>query len=332
MSLTFSFFVIVFSIVLISVIVTFEIKSGNKIVLDKLNMELELKLENEARIKSIEKEAKLKELQNIKELTNKIQKLQLVEEFLIKPFVSQYSNNVHFITYGDHLFEKSKELIMNEAIESNFFNTVKSYSPQDLTESFSLEFKDVLSQKRGGGYWIWKFDIILQRLKEIPNHDILVYADAGCAINKHGYLLYEQYIKDLQQDDNFMISFQMSFIEEHWTCREMFKLFQIPPDSKIRKSGQYMGGILIMKNCQQTIEIFEQCIFILKSDQKVATDYYNDNNQESTFIENRHDQSILSIARKMRNTVVYKDETHFADFESEIAKKHPFLATRRKLS
>ena len=31
--------------------------------------------------------------------------------------------------------------------------------------------------KRGGGYWIWKFDIILNKLKQINNGDFLVYID-----------------------------------------------------------------------------------------------------------------------------------------------------------
>ena len=58
---------------------------------------------------------------------------------------------------------------------------------------------------------------------------------------------------------------------------------------------------------------------------------YNDN-QEDYFIDNRHDQSILSVIRKMynKNVVTIPDETWFYKFHSKIGLKYPFWATRRK--
>ena len=40
--------------------------------------------------------------------------------------------------------------------------------------------------KRGGGYWIWKLDIIKQAFSKIKENDIIVYLDSGCTLNKSG--------------------------------------------------------------------------------------------------------------------------------------------------
>ena len=71
------------------------------------------------------------------------------------------NEKLHFITYGDEKFEKTKKRIYKEAVNSKWFYSINCYGREDLTPSFSKEFENVLSMKRGGGYWIWKFYIIL---------------------------------------------------------------------------------------------------------------------------------------------------------------------------
>jgi hypothetical protein len=59
------------------------------------------------------------------------------------------------------------------------------------------------------------------------------------------------------------------------------------------------------------------------------TDHYN-NNQESYFKDNRHEQSIFSVIRKMHNPILLEDETWFNTFGNEKSLKYPFWATRKK--
>ena len=49
----------------------------------------------------------------------------------------------------------------------------------------------------------------------------------------------------------------------------------------------------------------------------------------SYFIDNRHEQSILSIIRKMGNPILLTDETWFP-FGSKKSLNYPFWATRKK--
>lgn len=79
-----------------------------------------------------------------------------------------------------------KNLLYNEALNSNWFNSISVYGPQDLDDEFKTRFKDILNLPHGSGYWIWKVYIINRKLDEIKEGDILIYLDAGCTINKKG--------------------------------------------------------------------------------------------------------------------------------------------------
>ena len=80
--------------------------------------------------------------------------------------------SLHFITYGDSNFENARERLLKQAKSSGWFKTQKAYTPHLLTHEFKDNFKHIISQKRGGGYWIWKYDIIMQGLNEIDDNDI----------------------------------------------------------------------------------------------------------------------------------------------------------------
>jgi hypothetical protein len=48
------------------------------------------------------------------------------------------------------------------------------------------------------------------------------------------------------------------------------------------------------------------------------------------FIDNRHDQSILSLVRKKRGSIVLMDETYFQPFGNKESLRFPFWATRKR--
>ena len=70
---------------------------------------------------------------------------------------------------------------------------------------------------------------------------------------------------------------------------------------------------------------------ILKKDRYLFTDKYN-NNQETYFRDNRHDQSISSLYRKLNGSIVIPtDETfHPQPFGKGKSLEFPIWATRKK--
>jgi len=234
------------------------------------------------------------------------------------------TQKIHLITYGDKNYIRSKQRINNEAINSNWFHNVTIYGPEDLGEDFKNEFNDILKQPRGGGYWIWKFDIIKQQLIKINKNDILIYLDAGCSININGKKRFYEYIEMLNNSDKEIISFQLPHLEICYTIKELLQHFDID------EPKQFMASILIMKNTEKMMKIIDECINILRKDHLLVTDHYNKIGQCKEFKDNRHDQSILSLVRKKYGSIILKDETYFKLFGNDESKKFPFWVTRKK--
>ena len=121
---------------------------------------------------------------------------------------------IHLITYGNDKYKKSKERLYNEALNTNWFDTITVYGPEDLDIDFRKRFKSILKKSKGGGYWIWKSHIIKKKLNEINDNDILIYLDAGCSINIKGKKRFEEYIDLLNNSNEGIISFQLKNIEK----------------------------------------------------------------------------------------------------------------------
>lgn len=241
------------------------------------------------------------------------------------------SQKIHLITYGDNKFKKSKQRINNEAIYSRWFDTINIYGPEHLSEEFKHEFNDILKKPRGAGYWIWKFDIIKQRLTKLANNDILIYLDAGCSINTKGKTRFNEYIELLNNSSESIISFQCKgAIENRYTTKELFHHFNMNVNDNNGNSRQIHATVLIMKNNEKMMKLIDECINVLRTDHLLVTDHYNKMEQCSEFIDNRHDQSILSLVRKKHGSIELIDETYFQPFGNKESIQYPFWATRKR--
>lgn len=233
----------------------------------------------------------------------------------------------HLITYGDLKFNNAKKRLVKEAYNTNWFDTITSYGPEDLDDEFKFRFKEILKQPRIGGYGIWRPYIINKKINEINNNDILIYLDAGCSINQFGKKRFDEYINLLNNSDGGIISFQMPHNEKQYTTIEVFNYFNIDINSEIANTGQILDGILIMKKNNNLINMNNIWFNTIYDNPLLFTDYYN-KNQEDYFKDNRHEQSIFSVIRKMNNPILLLDETYIIPFGSSESLKYPFWATR----
>lgn len=247
---------------------------------------------------------------------------------------------IHFITYGDKKFEKAKQRLLKEADVFGEFETIKGYGPEDLSPEFKERFNTILSQPRGGGYWIWRPYILKDAMDKINENEYLVYLDAGCRLNPIGKKRFNEYIEMFEGSDYGIMSFQMSGNngpgglekEKHWTIKEIFEYFEIDENDTIRESGQYLGGILIMKKNKHLKEYLKTFMKVVEDNPFLCTDDYNKKDQAVFFRENRHEQSITSILRKkMGSIVIDGDESWITPFGEPESLKYPFWATRSKV-
>lgn len=248
---------------------------------------------------------------------------------------------IHFITYGNYVFEKAKTRLINQAKEFYPFKTIKGYGPEDLPSVFTHQYKDILDMKRGGGYWIWRPIILKQKLDDMNDNEFLIYLDAGCHLNKHGMNRFYEYINLLDNSQYGAMSFQMSGNkgrgglekEKRWTIKEIFNYFNVNPNSDIGNSGQYLGGILVLKKNKHLMDLMDLFIKAVYDHPLMFTDYYNNNmKQHPEFKENRHEQSVFSILRKLYGSVVIDgDESFMVPFGKGESLNYPFWATRSKI-
>jgi|688.fasta_scaffold335554_2 hypothetical protein len=245
---------------------------------------------------------------------------------------------IHFITYGNHVFEKSKLRLVNQAKHFYPFKSISGCGPADLPRDFTEKFKNILDMKRIAGYGIWRPIILKQKLEQIDENEFLIYLDAGCNINNNAIKRFNEYIDLLDKSEYGMISFQMSGNknpkdfqkEKWWTTKEIFNYFNVIPDSNIGNSAQYLDGILIMKKNKHLMNLIDLWIKSVYDNPIMFTDYYNNSKQHPDFKENRHEQSVFSLIRKINGSLILDDETWFIPFGNEDSLKYPFWASRTK--
>lgn len=238
-----------------------------------------------------------------------------------------------FITFGGPTpnFHNSVTRICLEAENLSFFDEIKGFTECDLQndEIFWKKHGDfITNSRRGYGYWMWKSYLIKKSFEELKENDILIYCDAGCQINSNGKQRLNEYIDMLNSNkENYgLISFQLEFKEVQYTKKSIFDKFQISENDK-NISIQCLGGIIIIKKNNHSINIIDEWY-------KNCQDYnmINDSicDEDINFIDNRNDQSILSVLVNKYGSIKMKDETYFHPNWETDGFCYPFWAKRIK--
>ena len=247
--------------------------------------------------------------------------LESMNSYVHKNDINQYENiisRVHFISYGDDNFTISRERIKIQAILSCLFKTINIYSPDFLDEPFKNDFKYLLSQKRGAGYWCWKYFILLETMKAVKENDWILYADAGCTLVQPRNEKLLDMIREMEKNNKFISAYKLSgcTTEEAWTKNDLFIKLGIDEESDLRKSYQYIGGVFLIKNNKIMRDLISNIKEFIKNNQTLVDDTPSTTKNADTFKEHRHDQSVFSLFRKLNNEYVYmieRDETYYGN-------------------
>ena len=216
------------------------------------------------------------------------------------------------ISYADKKYFKQLKINKFTAINVGKVDKYYNYKPEDIDIDFKIKNKDILSRKRGNGYWIWKPYFILKTLKEkLNNGDYLLYTDSG--------ILYldkvEKIIKFMISKNEDIWAIRTGYIEKKYSKRDAFIL--LDADSPIfTDTFQYMAGIQIYKKSQIS-KNFLETLLKYSTDKRIVTDDPNTKGlpNYNGFIDNRHDQTVLSIlTKKLRFSHLYKNITKASDW------------------
>ena len=234
----------------------------------------------------------------------------------------------YFLTYNSSKdFYFSNKHLIHLIEQSNIFDGVYNFSKKDLSSEFVYKHKDILNMPRGGGYWLWKVDIIDQLLNTINDNDILLYMDSGSTFNFRGKEKFEEYCAKLNASDYGLLNFSTIFKEKDWTTKNIFDYFDVDINSDIANSPQLEATNLIFQKNKHSNIILKEFTNLLDTDQYLITDKYNISQKYENFRENRHDQSIFSLLSKIYGSLKLGNETQFNKNETK-QYLYPILSTR----
>lgn len=223
---------------------------------------------------------------------------------------------------------KRVNIVCKQAESLKYFDKIIGYTDQDLKQDKEYWGKYgnfIENNPRGYGFYMWKSGVVKRTMDEMNDDDILVYIDAGCTINTYAKKRLEEYVDIVRKSKHGIISFQMALSSQKYTKKSVFEYMGVSQEEQ--KLDQYVAGILILRKNENTKKIINEwyrisCIPEMINDERSSSEH-------PEFIDNRHDQSILSILFHKYGSVSLKDETFFwPDWTNGLWA--PFWATRIK--
>jgi len=182
---------------------------------------------------------------------------------------------------------------------------------------------------RGFGLWIWKPWIIWKVMSEAAYGDYVIYLDAGCTVHTSGasrnrYQFYLDYLNAMGT-----LHFRQNFLASEWTKREVLRHFRFEP--RDLRVGQIFAGIQgYLVNESSVAFVREWLSSCTLDDGRLLLDVSDRLEEDTQFIEHRHDQSILSCLVQQQGRPSIPDETFFHPNWNRDGDGFPFWATRKR--
>jgi len=208
------------------------------------------------------------------------------------------------ISYANELIKTAKYL--------GGFDIVKIFTLEDIDEIFLKKNSNILSHKKGAGYWIWKSYIILKYLYENDKNDYICYCDSMYLFT--GETKIQNIMENIKHKPEIFITNnkpnEPSYIEKQYSKGDAFHLMNAY-DIKYSDSPQVWGGFIIIKNNFTSLQVISEWMTYVQDERIVTDDSSKFNENFSTFIENRHDQTVISIIIKKYNIPIFDFPKNF---------------------
>lgn len=234
----------------------------------------------------------------------------------------------YIITYGDEKCKSARMRFVQNALNLNIFDEVIGYSENDI--SSELQRSSIINEKRGGGLWSWKPDVILTTLNKMQDGDYLVYCDAGCTL--YNSKEWNHYWKILENHD--IIAQRIYQRTDKWTRRNIIDYFSASIPRKWEKCYQHLATVIILKVSPLTRFFVKEWRNLMIEHPEMVEDVIvkGKGYESDCFIENRHDQAIYSamiynyLCKEKTSRLIYTQWEHIED--NDVFIKQAIRATR----
>ena len=204
-----------------------------------------------------------------------------------------------FIAFGGggENYHDAANRVTNEVKELNVFNDYIIYTDKYLktdTPFWNKHSSFIENNKRGYGYWLWKPYIIMKTLNTMNNGEVLLYLDGGCEVFKGDMnSLIEKCIK------NDIVYTLTGTLEKEYTKTDLLIEMGLNND-KIKDGPQYQASAIFLKKNEKIMKFVKEW-YLLCCNYHLIDDSDSIKENDSIFIEHRHDQSVFSLLVKKYN-------------------------------
>jgi hypothetical protein len=215
--------------------------------------------------------------------------------------------------YG-HRFFRSQNILVESA--KKYFNGYISYNPSNIEEDFYQRNKNIFSQDRGYGYWLWKPYIINRALKLLNDGDTLFYVDSGNSVisdiqplvdivknDQKGILLFEN--RDGSPPGTIWKNIE-------WTKYDCFNKMNCL-EEKFVNGNQVNGSYILLIKNNYTNNFFNEYLNYCQ-DEDILTDKPSQLGPEfPAYKAHRHDQSVLSLMSIKYDITIARDPSEWGN-------------------
>jgi len=219
-----------------------------------------------------------------------------------------------FLTFADSRMQPTLTRIEKEADELDVFDGIFAFNENDLGSSFVSAFRPhLILGSRGFGYWRWKPQVVLQVLEKIKEGDLVLYADAGCHLNKNGKNRLLEYFEILKNDEKGLVGFECvppsfhdgrtlyNYFDAQWTKGDLIQHLKMSESSPHLYSPSIAAGIFLIKKTEESVSFIKKWKSIFEKNFELLDDSLSKSKNPPEFIEHRHDQAAFSLLAKQKN-------------------------------
>lgn len=213
--------------------------------------------------------------------------------------------NVTFLSFANVDYKNSMERLTRQASGLPFDNMLL-YNEHDLKkidEFWDRHGTFIEKNKRGYGYWLWKPYLVLRTLRNMKDGDILLYSDSGASINPD-IEQFKEMIKRVSTTPSGIVSWELPHFEKTFTKMDL--VYHLQAESIIENNIKQLHATFFLLRCSESVKKVVEKWYETASNYQLLDDTASKIQNDASFIEHRHDQSIFSILRRIHGTdIIY---------------------------
>jgi hypothetical protein len=204
----------------------------------------------------------------------------------------------HFITFATDNYIKHANNICNSSKLAGF-DICRIFTFNDIDHLYKERNSYILNHKQGAGFWIWKSYIILKYMSEIDKDDIVCYCDSLYLFTGETKIQDIMHLIDIKS--GILITHnkpnEPTYLEKQYTKGDAFMLMNTH-NEQYYNTPQAWGGFIVIKNNFISLQVISEW-FTYVQDERIVTNLPSVFRPDCRdFIENRHDQTVISIVCK----------------------------------